>query len=275
MKALSKLFYTGTMATAVVVAVLYAYSLVFPSSHVEAAVDSEQVDQLKAVMIEGCGLGKSIDLTVEANGSLSIFKRGVEGKFKASKDELPAIIKFLESDEGKIQLSDRMIECTERYMDKIFDLIVDGRLSSPAIDTASAYGIRFDLQSCVPDGTDVVCRLQAGSSATDVLLAIKGPTRYGKNTDVATKLFNQDGNEYLPIEAWIGNEHIRPKIKNGFWGQRERVEKELVREVPVTVDLRFSDAALETTNIAKLALGGAVDGEDYEVIFRDIDLGAE
>ncbi|MGZ8217379.1 hypothetical protein [Methylomagnum sp.] len=48
----------------------------------------ENVDQLSQLMVTGCSLGQSVSIEAEGDGGISVWKKGINGVFRASNEEI-------------------------------------------------------------------------------------------------------------------------------------------------------------------------------------------
>ncbi|MCP3686344.1 MAG: hypothetical protein GY861_27180 [bacterium] len=88
------------------------------------SLNNEEVERLTTLMVTGCSLGQKFSISIEGDGNLSFLKKGIKGKFQASKSEIPAIIDFLLKDELRADQADKIRNCMQKYMDQIFNEVL-------------------------------------------------------------------------------------------------------------------------------------------------------
>jgi hypothetical protein len=132
------------------------------------ALEKQSLDQLSHLMVTGCSLGQSVSIEAEGNGEISILSKGVKGTFRASKDEIPAVIKFLEGNQAVRDVSNDTRDCMKRYMDRIFDVILGQDSRGNHVNRAKQLGDQNDLNqmnrgSQTGDGSQTNDLYQSGS----------------------------------------------------------------------------------------------------------------
>lgn len=121
------------------------------ASSVALALDQEKFEQLKGLMVTGCALGEELNIEVEGNGDIVFFRKGVEGKIKFSKSNIPTILTQL-NNSTSVGLEARNIRtCMQRYMDKIFDYELGLAKPSQPVATSKKFIGALDGQY---DGTN-------------------------------------------------------------------------------------------------------------------------
>lgn len=90
-----------------------------------ASLDDKSFDQLRTLMIDGCSLGMETSVRVEGDGSISFFRRGVDGSLSFSMSDVPTVINKLQHDSSRRAVASDTRACMERFMDKLFDAVLN------------------------------------------------------------------------------------------------------------------------------------------------------
>ncbi len=165
------------------------------------AIEQEKFDRLTSLMIKGCSLGQSVQISTSGTAGISFIKKGVEGKFEAKKSEIPAIVKFLTEDEAKSNQADKTRECMIAYMNKLFDAELNSNdeknISKESPVTVVKDGVIYDFEGCYLEGrNDLKCKFQVTSSLIDRIVSIA--------SDKST-LFDSNSNQFIGTSAIMAN----------------------------------------------------------------------
>jgi len=209
------------------------------------AIEQKQIDQLTGLMVVGCSLGQRVDIYVQGDGSISFLRKGVKGEFTASRSEIPAVIDFLSTDKAKGEQANNTRDCMKHYVDKIFDEILGKSVSlesSQVVITKDENGIIYQLEACKKNGRNKLeCKLTVTSTFQDRKINIGARGQYNVGT---TKLFDDFGNQYIPISIKLSN-HVSKGRKGIF-------SIPLIADVPMALVLTFENISSKSKKITLL-----------------------
>lgn len=182
--------------------------------------------------------------------------KGVEGNFKASKEEIPSIINFLSSDEAKGSQADNTRQCMQRYMDKIFAVVLNEESILPeGVKSKSLDGILYKLNSCATiDKNNLTCDFQITSAYQD---------RY---IDIKSVVYDDYGNQYDLSNISIASHSANNEIYN----------VPLIADIPMKATLVYKNISNQAKMISKLSIRTetTLNGHDKDGVleFRDIKI---
>ncbi|MDF1721453.1 MAG: hypothetical protein P1U65_12325 [Minwuia sp.] len=178
----------------------FAFFALFSAAYAQGESLDDRVNAANSLtdsMIRACTLGQDVQIRVDASGSLSIFRRGVEGKFVASRKEIPSIIQFLQDDDRLI-ISQSAMECTSKYFGVIMDLVninSPGEIRRPiSLPFYEDDDLILKVVNCVNVSRSTKCRFSL-SMKRNMRIAIKGDSR----------ILNKLGSTYFASTIKIGN----------------------------------------------------------------------
>lgn len=199
--------------------------------------DQEKVSRLASLMIKGCSLSGNIQVDVSDPAGIVFITKGVEGKFKINKSEIPRIIKFLEG--GGIDEKNTR-ECVTAYLNKVFDAALttsDELVSKETPITMVKSGVIYDFEGCyLARQGNLECKFQVTSSLVDRFFSI-----YSTNST----LFDDRGNKYTSTSAVVAN--IRGD-RNGV------LNVAIIADIPTKMTVFFQGTSSKLKYISRLRI---------------------
>lgn len=101
-----------------------------------SSVAAQTVDRAIEFLRTACAAGQRLDIRVEGDGGISLFKKGVAGKLHFSKEDARGVVESLSGQLQHDNLQDQR-ECMRPYITRILDAILPGSPppSGPAVPT--------------------------------------------------------------------------------------------------------------------------------------------
>ena len=122
------------------------------------------------------------------------------------------------------------------------------KFSAPPRTSVEETGFRFDFIDAVQSGDNLTIRLRVAAIEADRHLTICGITR----------VFDQDGNQYRPKKASIGNREA------AFADDGDRCQSNLVQDIPTSVVLTCSTDGKQVERIAAIYFTVRVNDGPYQ-----------
>ncbi len=135
---------------------------------------------------------------------------------------------------------------------------VSAPMSEPAMVTVESQGFVFKLGACRLAHQNIKCQLTIASVETDGHL-----TLYGTYGSVSSKLFDHNGNEYMPSTIAMGNKNNSAQVNNKY-----------ISGVEARGNVEFTNVGSSTNSIAmfELSFHNHVIRKRKSVQFRNVPL---
>lgn len=141
-----------------VIAVLGLAVNVADKANAQTANHSETTTQVIEVIKMACATGTQTNFSVNADGGLSIIKRGAEGSINVTAEEINGVVRGT-SEEIRKEENENIRQCMQQYVPKLIDYMLNTRERAPIPKQAyqlTSQRLSVDLPLPIIDGAPMI-----------------------------------------------------------------------------------------------------------------------
>lgn len=194
-----------------------------------------------------CLAGTGYEMVVDGDASITIFKKGINGKLSYSSRDLTGVVDVPENDK-KLELNN-IRECTSPHIEKIVSFIL-GKYVVKNDNTDSSFvseyvenGFQFRVIQCASKGTQMKCQIEVENKSKQVDMTLQSADFIKSSKKGFTRMFTDKGIEYR-----------MSKLEMNDMDSKKSIEYTYLPNIPLTVYVSFQDGSYKTNYIPKIEL---------------------
>ena len=230
--------------------------ITYPSS--PGAEDLERVKLAIDFLTSACLKDEQTNLELTGEGSLSLWKRGGQGKISLKKEHIHGFVNSVK-EEIRAAQNDKIRACIEPRIDMVMFALLRSQ-TYKSISTTESNGFIFDLKHCNIRSRNIVCDISIKSNDNDKKLRIYRTHGFGQYT----KLFDDNGNEYIPNSIKVANN----TTSKGY------VDKLFIYDITTNIKFTFENVSANSKAVSLLEIRfwDEADNNQFKIQFRNVPL---